>query len=807
MNQYEVVRQVGQGAFGRALLVKHRHGDAQLYVIKEINLRQLSSRDKDASRKEVTLLSKMKHPNIVAFYKSFYDRNNLYILMEYCDAGDLMNRIRMQRGKPFTEQQIMDWFVQICLGLKHIHDRKILHRDIKAQNIFLTQGGLKVKLGDFGIARMLNSTMELARTCVGTPYYLSPEICENRPYNNKTDIWSLGCVLYELCTLRHPFEGSNLKQLVLRICRGRYSPVSQRYSSEVRLLLQQLFKVSPRDRPSANSLLKRPMLQQQISKHLDTQLLEDEFSHTVLHRQTPAAPKATNTGGDQSNPSSSTALDRTRNNSASIPALAVLGCVDGKGAGSCSEPESSSPSRKDLLRGSSMVRGVFFLERMSMLPGLSVTSGLSPADHVSRDPVVCKPVLRPAIKAAQRPDHRQPGANALHIKPDVPAAVEKRVAFRPVFGHERWRIGLVQPQQEPEHDEHRPVDLEPYKRVAAAREEYLQRRYEAHQYKIRAQKQLGLRPSTADADGHRSNPQEHHGNVRASQDRRLQGQEDYLKQLRRIREQYRHDVRQMKTRAELEERLMAGTHVLKKNRDRRTHGRQQQKGIMFEIKLNDEETPQQTEMKTEEDEESEPLNNTLTFAQEKNQRNRPHVSEIRQEVEEEVVKRPVWHRDAAETLLNALENMDVMTESSISQSQTVSEEQDGGNRKHWTDRLPETLLNALAQANIMECSTEMLISPEEKHLTEEECDDEDDVEVDKERLEPRSDDEDTNFEESEDELQEEVSDSMRNLFTTQELQEEQTAADGPARETQEEVNSRAEEVCEETQPQKNTAVN
>uniref|UniRef100_A0A673HIL7 non-specific serine/threonine protein kinase n=1 Tax=Sinocyclocheilus rhinocerous TaxID=307959 RepID=A0A673HIL7_9TELE len=133
MDQYEVVRQVGQGAFGRALLVRQRQGHAQLYVIKEINLTQLSSRDKDASRKEVTLLSKMKHPNIVAFYKSFYDRNNFYILMEYCDAGDLMKRIRMQRGKPFTEQQIVDWFVQICLGLKHIHDRKVLHRDIKAQ--------------------------------------------------------------------------------------------------------------------------------------------------------------------------------------------------------------------------------------------------------------------------------------------------------------------------------------------------------------------------------------------------------------------------------------------------------------------------------------------------------------------------------------------------------------------------------------------------------------------------------------------------------------------------------------------------
>uniref|UniRef100_A0A673CTR3 non-specific serine/threonine protein kinase n=1 Tax=Sphaeramia orbicularis TaxID=375764 RepID=A0A673CTR3_9TELE len=191
--------------------------------------------------------------------------------MEYCDGGDLLKKINMQRGVPFTEEQVMDWFVQICLGLKHIHDKKVLHRDIKSQNIFLTSGGMKAKLGDFGIARMLNNTMELARTCVGTPYYLSPEICENRPYNNKTDIWSLGCVLYELCTLRHPFEGSSLRQLVSKICRGRYSPVPSRCSYDLRQLITQLFKVNPRDRPSVSSVLRRPFVEKHISKHLDQQ--------------------------------------------------------------------------------------------------------------------------------------------------------------------------------------------------------------------------------------------------------------------------------------------------------------------------------------------------------------------------------------------------------------------------------------------------------------------------------------------------------------------------------------------------------
>ncbi|XP_063049184.1 serine/threonine-protein kinase Nek5-like [Engraulis encrasicolus] len=225
----------------------------------------------------------MKHPNIVTFISSFQERGLLYIVMEYCDGGDLMKKIQMQRGKLFTEDKILFWFVQICLGLKHIHDRKILHRDIKAQNIFLAQGDLKVKLGDFGIAKRLNNTLELARSCVGTPYYLSPEICDNKPYNNKTDMWSLGCVLYELCTLRHPFEACGLRQLVVCICRGRYAPPPGHYSPRLRQLIGQLFKVPPRDRPSINTLLKLPLLQSCIKQHLNTQVLEEEFSHTVLH--------------------------------------------------------------------------------------------------------------------------------------------------------------------------------------------------------------------------------------------------------------------------------------------------------------------------------------------------------------------------------------------------------------------------------------------------------------------------------------------------------------------------------------------
>lgn len=124
--------------------------------------------------------------------------------------GDLYNILKKRRGQLLPEETIIDWFVQICLSLKHVHDRKILHRDLKTQNIFVSSGGL-LKLGDFGVAKVLGGTNILASTAVGTPYYLSPEICQNRRYNHKSDIWSLGCVLYEITTLRHAFDANSLQ--------------------------------------------------------------------------------------------------------------------------------------------------------------------------------------------------------------------------------------------------------------------------------------------------------------------------------------------------------------------------------------------------------------------------------------------------------------------------------------------------------------------------------------------------------------------------------------------------------------------
>ncbi|KAG7228793.1 hypothetical protein INR49_008571 [Caranx melampygus] len=283
MDKYEKVKKIGEGSFGKAILVKSKE-DGRQFVIKEIGISGMSSKERQESRKEVAVLAKMSHPNIVQYKESFEEGGCLYIVMDYCEGGDLFKKINSQKGVLFSEEQILDWFVQICLALKHVHDRKILHRDIKSQNIFLTKDGT-VQLGDFGIARVLNSTVELARTCIGTPYYLSPEICENKPYNNKSDIWALGCVLYEMCTLKHAFEAGNMKNLVLKIIRGSYPPVSVHYSQDLRSLLAQLFKRNPRERPSVSSILDKAFLSCRIERFLTPQLIAQEFRHTFLHKQ------------------------------------------------------------------------------------------------------------------------------------------------------------------------------------------------------------------------------------------------------------------------------------------------------------------------------------------------------------------------------------------------------------------------------------------------------------------------------------------------------------------------------------------
>lgn len=287
MDKYKKVKIVGKGSFGYAMLVQ-AVSDRKLYVMKVIDVSKMDRKQKEEALNEVHVLKAMRHPYIVTYRESFMSKSCLCIVMDYADGGDMYGKIAKQKtlGRGFSEAQIMDWFVQICLAMKHIHERKILHRDLKTQNIFLTSKG-EVKIGDFGISRVLKSTYDCAQTAIGTPYYLSPEICQEKPYNQKSDIWSLGCILYEITTLRHAFDSSNMKGLVLKILRGNYPPIPDIYSDNLRNLLSEMLQRDPQQRPSIKRILEKEFLSNRIASLLSHTVAKHEFTKGIVKNAEP----------------------------------------------------------------------------------------------------------------------------------------------------------------------------------------------------------------------------------------------------------------------------------------------------------------------------------------------------------------------------------------------------------------------------------------------------------------------------------------------------------------------------------------
>ena len=215
MQNYDRIKVLGAGAFGQAVLVRERGGERRHRVIKEVSVRP----DKLAeAQHEAKVMGEVSHSNIVQYVDSFVEDRKFFIVMEYADGGDLQQAIERRRKarRAYDEREAMAVFVQCVLALRHVHARRILHRDIKCQNIFLTSAGV-VKLGDFGVSKVLDGTAMLAQTTIGTPYYLSPEIFEDKPYGHKSDMWALGVVLYEVLTLRLPFEAKHMPGLMRKV--------------------------------------------------------------------------------------------------------------------------------------------------------------------------------------------------------------------------------------------------------------------------------------------------------------------------------------------------------------------------------------------------------------------------------------------------------------------------------------------------------------------------------------------------------------------------------------------------------------
>ena len=263
MDDYEVLELIGKGNFGSISKIL-RKSDNKILVWKELDYGLMSEKEKQNIVSEVNILKELHHPNIVQYYDRIIDKKNkkIFIIMEYCEGGDIGNVIKkLKKTKEyFPEELIWKFFIQVLMALKTCHNHKegkILHRDIKPSNVFL-DGENNAKLGDFGLSRMLSEENNFAYSRVGTPYYMSPEQIEDMRYNEKSDIWSLGCFLYELATFSPPFNATNQLSLALKIKSGNVDNIPNIYSQELSSVIMCLMRVNPENRPNAEEITNYP---------------------------------------------------------------------------------------------------------------------------------------------------------------------------------------------------------------------------------------------------------------------------------------------------------------------------------------------------------------------------------------------------------------------------------------------------------------------------------------------------------------------------------------------------------------------
>ena len=266
LNDFELGNILGKGSFASVILVT-RKIDRKIYAMKRINISKMDIKEREGTLNEIRILASLSHPNIIGYKEAFFDENSktLNIVMEYADDGDIDKKIKdnLQKGNMFSEKTLWSWIIQILKGLKYLHDNKIMHRDLKCANIFLMKTGL-LKLGDLNVSKI--AKLGITQTQIGTPYYISPEVLEEKPYNNKCDVWSVGCIIYEMCTLRPPFRGTSLTELYRNIKNGYYTPISNYYSKDMKDLISMMLVVDSHKRASVDDILNSNIVKKWITK-------------------------------------------------------------------------------------------------------------------------------------------------------------------------------------------------------------------------------------------------------------------------------------------------------------------------------------------------------------------------------------------------------------------------------------------------------------------------------------------------------------------------------------------------------------
>eukprot|EP00928_Gymnodinium_smaydae_P062557 TRINITY_DN46395_c0_g1_i1.p1 TRINITY_DN46395_c0_g1~~TRINITY_DN46395_c0_g1_i1.p1 ORF type:complete len:567 (+),score=81.17 TRINITY_DN46395_c0_g1_i1:177-1877(+) len=266
MEDYQEIRHIGRGAFGEVVLARHKL-DGNLVAVKRIrHMGEFTSEMYSESMKEVRVLQAMQHPSILQFFHSIDDGETVSLVTEYADAGDLQHLLRWctDRKQRLEDLTALAIFAQLADAVKHVHSKRVLHRDLKPSNILLTSRGM-IKLGDFGVAKLVAGTAAYDKmTCVGSPIYMAPEVVGGEPYGPACDVWSSGVILYELCTLRKPFEGRSLGEVAMRIMTGTYKPLEDSDASTcsefAQPLLSKMLILEVAERATMQEIVQAPIL-------------------------------------------------------------------------------------------------------------------------------------------------------------------------------------------------------------------------------------------------------------------------------------------------------------------------------------------------------------------------------------------------------------------------------------------------------------------------------------------------------------------------------------------------------------------
>ena len=270
LDDFKIERVLGKGSFGSVNLVT-RKKDNQIYALKSVILEKLSKKQQENSVNEVRILASINHPNVIGYKEAFWDEktNTLNIVMEYADGGDLQSKINIMKNENgfFNESLIWHYSIQMIRGLKALHDKKIMHRDLKSANIFLVKEKLQCKIGDMNVSKVMKE--KLLRTQTGTPYYASPEVWMSKPYSYKSDLWSIGCIIYELCELKPPFSGSNMDELFINVCKGKIERINKVYSDDLWNMINMLLKIDAEKRVDCNQFLESQLIKNKIKEMKD----------------------------------------------------------------------------------------------------------------------------------------------------------------------------------------------------------------------------------------------------------------------------------------------------------------------------------------------------------------------------------------------------------------------------------------------------------------------------------------------------------------------------------------------------------